>query len=100
MPIPRYKPSEVITLNDACEYINECLNRRRELSDEQAAASIVGLGGSDHYDEWLHNEPSLDEIMAIASDLEWSNGSAETLRQDRERLNELTAQLRHKYKSL
>lgn len=44
---------------------------------EHVAASIVGLGVNDKFDEWQRDYPVLEKIFALAVDLERSNVASE-----------------------
>jgi hypothetical protein len=91
------RPGDITTLREALQYISFYAHRRSRPNDEDAAACIVGLGGNNQYEEWLMSEPKLSEIMAIAADLEWSNGDLEALRQGWDRITELITQLQQRY---
>ena len=90
-------PDDLTSIKEALQYIHAYISKRDELSDEKVAASIVGLGISNHYNDWIKEAPALDEIMALASDLEWSNGDAETLESYWVRISELETQLASRY---
>lgn len=56
---------------DAAKYAVTLSKQERE----NVAAAILSLTFSDHFDEWYEKYPIIDEIQALASDLEWSNSS-------------------------
>ena len=78
-------------------FIDEILQEEQSTSREVLAGYVVGelLGDYDNiYEKLLEDNPKVERIADLASDLEWSNGSEEELDAMWQELKTLTQKLR------
>ena len=78
-------------------FIDEILQEEQSTSREVLAGYIVGelLGDYDNiYEKLREDNPKVERIADLASDLEWSNGSEEELHAMWQGLKTLTQKLR------
>ncbi len=78
-------------------FIDEILQEEQSTSREVLAGYIVGelLGDYDNiYEKLREDNPKVERIADLASDLEWSNGSEEELDAMWQELKTLTQKLR------
>ena len=78
-------------------FIDEILQEEQSTSREVLAGYIVGelLGDYDNiYEKLREDNPKVERIADLASDLEWSNGSEEELHAMWQELKTLTQKLR------
>ena len=79
-------------------FLDEILQKEQNTAKEVLAGYIVGelLGDYDgDYEKLLGNNPKVERIADLASDLEWSNGSEEELSFMWQELKTLTEELRN-----
>lgn len=78
-------------------FIDEILQEEQSTSREVLAGYVVGelLGDYDNiYEKLREDNPKVERIADLASDLEWSNGSEEELHAMWQELKTLTQKLR------
>ena len=78
-------------------FIDEILQEEQSTSREVLAGYVVGelLGDYDNiYEKLREDNPKVERIADLASDLEWSNGSEEELDAMWQELKSLTQKLR------
>ena len=78
-------------------FIDEILQEEQSTSREVLAGYVVGelLGDYDNiYEKLREDNPKVERIADLASDLEWSNGSEEELDAMWQELKTLTQKLR------
>ena len=78
-------------------FIDEILQEEQSTSREVLAGYVVGelIGDYDNiYEKLLEDNPKVERIADLASDLEWSNGSEEELHAMWQGLKTLTQKLR------
>ena len=78
-------------------FIDEILQEEHSTSREVLAGYVVGelIGDYDNiYEKLLEDNPKVERIADLASDLEWSNGSEEELCAMWQELKALTQELR------
>lgn len=78
-------------------FIDEILQEEQSTSREVLAGYVVGelIGDYDNiYEKLLEDNPKVERIADLASDLEWSNGSEEELHAMWQELKTLTQKLR------
>jgi hypothetical protein len=92
------KPGNIKNFEEAIAYIRHCLNELGERTDEEVAASIVGLGVNDLFEEW-YKDNHFAQISDTASSLEWSDGSPRMLVADWKNLEHHLALLEDRYKN-
>ena len=70
---------ELQTVNDFIESCKEDIDRYKvelgKKDKENLAGAILSFTFSDHFYEWAEQYPVINDIEALASDLEWSNSS-------------------------
>lgn len=78
-------------------FLDEILQEEQSTSREVLAGYIVGelIGDYDNiYEKLLEDNPKVERIADLASDLEWSNGSEEELQAMWQELKTLAQKLR------
>lgn len=73
------RPQEIATVQELVYYLNAILKLRGEIKDEAVASRIVGLEFNSRIDEWQKLDTDIEAILLDASDLEWSNGTPQSL---------------------
>lgn len=65
------------TINDALKYCRQVVRlydaEMTPKEKENLASELLGFSFGDYFSEWRKDYPVVDEIQALASDLEWSN---------------------------
>ena len=84
-------------LQELLTFIDQILQEDQSTSREVLAGYVVGelIGDYDNiYEKLLEDNPKVERIADLASDLEWSNGSEEELHAMWQELKTLTQKLR------
>ncbi len=84
-------------LQELLTFIDQVLQEEQSTSREVLAGYVVGelLGDYDNiYEKLREDNPKVERIADLASDLEWSNGSEEELCAMWQELKALTQELR------